>query len=342
MKICYLPGRERSYSRTRVLLKGMTEAGIRVIDCSYLKRSPLRYIVSFFRFLKEKDRCDVIFVGFFGQFIVPFVKIVTRKKILFDAFLSTYQTMTEERKAFAFGSLTAKFARFIDKFSAELADKVFLDTDQHIDYYSKEYGLNRDKFLKLPAGSDDSVMNELAGEASDDFIVHLHGEFQALHGAEYVMSAAKLLPEVKFQIIGKGNIFNKCRKKALSNTIFISSVSYRELAKLMAKASVCLGIFGDTRKADMVVPNKVYEALAMGKALVTADTPAVREVLIDGENALFCRKADPESLAKAIKKLKEDPVLRKKIALKGNTLFKEKYSSLLLGKIVLKAAEEIL
>ena len=125
MRVCYLPGRESSYSRTRVILKGMKETGLEVLDCSYPKKSFFRYISGFWKFLLSKKRSDVIFVGFFGQLIVPIVKLFTRKKVVFDAFVSVYQTMAIDRKSIKPNGILANVARFLDRLSCRLSEKVF-------------------------------------------------------------------------------------------------------------------------------------------------------------------------------------------------------------------------
>jgi glycosyltransferase involved in cell wall biosynthesis len=76
----------------------------------------------------------------------------------------------------------------------------------------------------------------------------------------------------------------------------------------LASAAVVLGIFGASRKAAMVVPNKVYQAAAAGRPLVTRDGPGVREVLGD-EHCLLVPPAAPEALASAVARLLEDDAL---------------------------------
>ena len=62
-------------------------------------------------------------------------------------------------------------------------------------------------------------------------------------------------------------------------------------------------------KAAMVVPNKVYQAAAAGRPLVTRDGPALREVLEPGAHCLVCPPGDPDALAAAVARLLDDPAL---------------------------------
>lgn len=346
--LCYIPGREQSYSRNRVLLKAMKQAGLQIIDCSSAKRTVFRYLLVMLRFLRYKRSCDIVFVGFLGHFLIPIIKLCTRKKIMFDVFVSVYMTMVIDRKKFSANGIPAKLARCIDKWSCRLADVIFCDTEQHKEYFIREYGIDRDKFHILPVGSDDSVMYPRDTKTVSDnrFPVHFHGEFQPLHGARYIVRAAALVPDIDFQMIGTGKELSACKQLAhdlrLTNISFLAPTSYEMLAEHMAQASVCLGIFGDTPKTQMVIPHKVYEALAMGKPVVTADTPAVRELLTDGEHALLCSAADPEALADALRKLKDNPDLRKNIATNGHAVFRSTCTPEQLGLRIKSTAVKLL
>ena len=97
-----------------------------------------------------------------------------------------------------------------------------------------------------------------------------------------------------------------------------------DISKKIKEADVVLGIFGATRKTQMVIPNKVYEGLALGKAVITADTPAIRELLTDHENVLLCKAGDPQDLANKILELKRDSGLRLRIGVNGHTIFTSK------------------
>ncbi len=55
-------------------------------------------------------------------------------------------------------------------------------------------------------------------------------------------------------------------------------VDYDTLHQHIADADVCLGIFGTSAKAANAIPNKAYQILAVGRPLVTRDSPAIREL----------------------------------------------------------------
>jgi len=61
------------------------------------------------------------------------------------------------------------------------------------------------------------------------------------------------------------------------------------------------------------LPKSALEALASGKPLVATDIPGCREAVIDGVTGFLVPPRDPAALAAAIKKLIDDPGLRKQM-----------------------------
>ena len=155
------------------------------------------------------------------------------------------------------------------------------------------------------------------------FIIEFHGNYIPLQGIQYIIMAAKIIQdkgidEIYFKIIGKGQTYKKVRELAndleLQNIKFIERVAIEKIVEFIKEADVCLGIFGDTDKTTRVIPNKVYEAAAMAKPIITADTPAIHELFTDRENILLCKRANSQDLADKILLLKNDIELSKKIA----------------------------
>jgi glycosyltransferase involved in cell wall biosynthesis len=325
IKVCFLPGRESTYARSRVLLKGLRQAGLIVHDCSSSNKGFLRYFSALGKFLKFERDSDLVFVGFFGQCLVPIVRLWTRRKIIFDTYVSAYQTLAFDRKAISPKGIPATLIRFVEKLSCQLADICLLDTEQHIEYFVKEYHLDRGKFHRSLVGAEYSEAARSATERPGRPIIHFHGEFQALHGVKFIVGAAKLLPQTKFRMIGSGRELDECISycKALEadNVQFISSVPFETLQKYIKEATICLGIFGDSQKTQLVIPIKVYEALAAGKPVITANTPAIRELLTHEKDVFLCNTADSDHLAWAIRTLLADEDLLNKIAANGHQTY---------------------
>jgi glycosyltransferase involved in cell wall biosynthesis len=118
----------------------------------------------------------------------------------------------------------------------------------------------------------------------------------------------------------------------LSNVTFRKPVPIYDLPDVISKSDVCLGIFGQTPKAQRVIPLKVYQALAMRKPVITGDTPAARSLLKDGESAILCPVGNPRALADAILLLRNNPDLCERIAEKGFQVFRERATSELIGR----------
>src|SRR5207342_1059580 len=86
-----------------------------------------------------------------------------------------------------------------------------------------------------------------------------------------------------------------------------------------------------SNKAQRVIPNKAYHALACGAPLITADTPAARELLRDGENALLVPPGDPAALALAMRRMAADPELGRALSRGGRSVYEKQASEEVLG-----------
>ena len=61
-------------------------------------------------------------------------------------------------------------------------------------------------------------------------------------------------------------------------------------------------------------PLKLFEYLALGKAIIGPAQPNIEEILSDGYNAVLFDPADPQAMPKAISRLCDDPALREHVA----------------------------
>ena len=156
------------------------------------------------------------------------------------------------------------------------------------------------------------------------------GKLIPLHGLETILAAARLAPELRFRVVGSGSSEALVAAKP-ANVEHVPWVEYERLPEELHRAGCALGIFGTSGKAARVIPNKAFQALACGTPLVTADTPAARELLVDGESALLVPPGDPEALADALRRVAADPELARRLSEGGLAAYREHASEDVLG-----------
>jgi glycosyltransferase involved in cell wall biosynthesis len=81
----------------------------------------------------------------------------------------------------------------------------------------------------------------------------------------------------------------------------------------LERAHVVLGAFGMTAKAGRVVPHKVYQGAAAGRAVVTGDAPALREVFTPRIHLWSVPRGDAAALAEALALMIRDPATRARL-----------------------------
>lgn len=346
MKVCYFGIYNPKYSRNVELIKGLKENGIEVIECRVDANEKNKHW-KLFKKHGEIKKYDLTIVGYPGHSLMLLVKFICKKPIIFDAFLSVYDSMIFDRKIYSQYSLKALKYWFLDWMSCRLADKILLDTDEHIKYFMKTFGIKKEKFQKIFLSCNNALFYprnypRKDNKNSEQFLVHFHGKYIPLHGVEYIIEAAKLLEteNIEFNLIGRGQTYREMmalsKKLITKNVNFIGFLPQEELIKFIAGADVCLGIFGKTPKAERVIPNKSYEIIAMKKPLITADTPAIRELFKNEENCLLSNVADSADLAQKILLLKNNSELRNRIAENGYKLYKEKLTPKILVQQLIK------
>lgn len=348
MKVLYFGIFDPMYGRNWVLINGLKRSGVEVIA---LRRPPGRFnmLKLFFDYLRSKITYDVMIVGFSGQETMFLARLLTRKPIIFDAFTSHFGGYILNRNKAPVRSLRAKYYRFLDAWSCKLADIVLLESKAYIDFFVKEYGLSPKKFRRIWIGANDERFKQLpVVERSSDgvFRVLFFGSYAPVQGAEYIVQAAKILEHERMLFIfcGKGQDGPKVRQLAdnlgLKNVSFLGLLDGEELRQELSRCDVSLGNFGDTPMAPLVISNKVYEALAMARAVITADTPANREFFNDDE-VVMVPMANPKALAEAILKLKNNPATREQLARRGHEKFLTAASPVVLGRELIAIIHEL-
>lgn len=289
---------------------------------------------------------DVYLVSYPGWFDVPVVRLVAsvrRRPLVFDPFLSLFDTMISDRGLRSPTSLVGRLAAAIDRWSLRLADVVIADTEPQLDFYRQIAGRLRSEGSVLPVGADDGLFAPRPNVNSEAGLVLFYGNFIPLHGAATIVEAAALLEQagINLVMIGDGPDRELVDQAIVRTGLSIERhgiVPLDELPAQVARAVVCLGVFGSSQKAGRVIPHKVYEALAMRKPVITREGPAVSS-MFSGDEVLTVPPGDPQALAEAIRSLARDPDRRGRVAAAGHEAYQRRFHEMPLAAELLQVFE---
>jgi glycosyltransferase involved in cell wall biosynthesis len=335
MTACLFGTYDRGHSANRLLRRALTDAGYapeelhepvweetRDKHASYFAGRSLaglagRWLAAGRRlgaaWRRRRGAPPLVVVGFGGQLDALLAARICRPRaaLVFVPLVSLTETLVEDRALFPAGGARARLVTALDRAAFRAADLVLADTDAHAAYF-RTLGAGPGRVATWHFG----VEPEFVAASARDVVprrVLFYGRYLPLHGIDTILAAsARLGDRADVVLVGSGP--ERPRMEALAARLG-ARVTWRDevpLAALpgeLAAAAVVLGVFGGGPKAGMVVPNKVYQAAAAGRPLVTRDGAALREVLEPGTHCLACPPGDPEALAGAIGRLLDDPSL---------------------------------
>jgi glycosyltransferase involved in cell wall biosynthesis len=271
---------------------------------------------------------DAVIVGYPGHLDVPVARLRARGlPIVFNPLVSLSDTLVSDRRRFEPDSLGARLLERVDRVAFDTADLLVTDTDADRRFFE---GLTGTAVEVCFVGAEERLFT--AGwSPPPDFEVLFIGKLIPLQGVDVVLEAARRLPELRFRLVGSGQLEPLLRDRP-DNVEHRPWIPYEELPGAIQRAGCALGIFGTSPKAGRVIPNKAFQALACAAPLVTADTPAARELLVDGESALLVPPGDAAALAGAIGRVAADPALAARLSSGGRDTYEREASEAVLGE----------
>jgi len=282
---------------------------------------------------------------------VPFVKKAVSIPVAFDPLVSRYMTKVFDRKTIWKYSPRALKNYIKDKRAFKYSDLILADTASHKEYYCSRFGVDPGKIIVIPIGvnTGDFYPLETSRDKNDTtLVVGFYGTFIPLHGIEKIIMAAHELrdrKDIRFDIFGTGPLAEKisllARKLHTDNIEFRGWVNYNDLQVIINNMDICLGIFGESIKTELVIPNKIFHYTACGKPVITRDTKGIREIFTP-EKDIIVSSNEPSEIAEKILLLADDPDRRKKIGRNALDLVQGKYNEMEITKSLVASFETLL
>jgi glycosyltransferase involved in cell wall biosynthesis len=342
LRVCYFGTYERAYPRNAQVIACLRRAGVEVAEEHVSVWDDLRegwsagpgraarLVAAEARLFTRRPRgFDAFIVGYPGHFDLPAARHGARgRPVVFNPLVSLADTLVSDRGRFRPGSLPARALEAVDRRALRSADLVVADTQTHAQFLAELAGLDLVEVCFV--GAEERLFSP-GWKPPERFGALFVGKLIPLQGVETILAAARLAPEIPFRVVGSGQLAKLLTDRP-ANLEHVPWVEYHLLPAELHGAGCALGIFGTTGKAQRVIPNKAFQALACGTPLVTADTPAARELLANGDSAMLVPPGDPAALADAVRALAADARLAERVAAGGRTAYERHASEAVLGE----------
>ena len=196
-------------------------------------------------------------------------------------------------------------------------------------------GVDAAKITVVPNGADLPPPAPRPADAPPRYVLYF-GALQAWQGVGAAIAAMARLLDTDLALVicsshpSRVGQALKARAERLGiadRIVWRHELPRDELAAWVRHAVATLAPIAETPRnlEQGCCPLKVLESMAAGTPVIASDLAPVRELVSHGEHGLLVRPGRPELLARAIRRLDDDPVLRERLGLNAEALVRSQY-----------------
>jgi len=236
----------------------------------------------------------------------------------------------------------------IEKYNLNSAAHIVVVSDALKDIILK-FGVDENKIIVNPNGIDESKYNpqikcddvKQKYNLENKIVIGFIGTFGQWHGAENIALAfGKLLkryPEyknnAKLFMIGDGVMMSAVKKYILEfdlqeNVVLTGLIPQYEGAKFLNACDILINATVPNPDGSEFFgsPTKLFEYMAVGKAIICSDMAQMSEILEQGKTAYMVEPSNIDELATAMKELVDDSELRRRLGNSARDEVIQKYT----------------
>lgn len=253
--------------------------------------------------------------------LYTFCGLLVAKAFHIPFILEVNAPLAFERSPLAF----QRIARLLERWLCSNATRTIVVSGQMASFLRSE-GVPDDRLTVMPNGVDPQLFDpSVSGEnvrarygLRRKVVVGFVGWLRSWHNLKFAVEAfaEDALAELggHLFVVGDGPAYEElvrlvAQRGLQSHVTFTGPVPRREIPRYIAAMDVAVQP-GATPYAS---PIKLFEYMAMGRAILAVAQPNIEEVLQDGENALLFPACDRSAFSKALARLLEDESLRQRL-----------------------------
>lgn len=195
-------------------------------------------------------------------------------------------------------------------------------------------GIRRERFANTP---DQKEARRTVGWPEDAFIVGYVGRLHTLSmdkGLDTLIAALRQVEDAALALVGGPDDMAEALRQhwvslglAESRFLCAGHVLPERVPLYLSAFDVCAMPHPWTEHfAYHTSPIKLFEYMASRRAIVASDLPGWADVVRDGETALLVPPGDVDALAAAIRRLRDDPALRERLAANAYARVMQRYT----------------
>jgi glycosyltransferase involved in cell wall biosynthesis len=208
----------------------------------------------------------------------------------------------------------------------------------------KRYGVAQDRIHVVPVWAVGKNLGPIPRHVNgfrrehqlqDKFVVMFSGNLELGGDMDTLIGALAELREdrdIRFVLISEGPRVKKFRemsaRAALPNVVFLPYQDRDMLAYSLSAGDVHI-VTNKKGLGGLRVPGKTYGILAVGRPILYIGEPCceVADLVRDHRLGFVIQEHDVQNLVSAIRKLRDDPVLRQEISVRARALFEADYQA---------------
>lgn len=244
------------------------------------------------------------------------------RRLRLPMLLEVNAPLYDERKKYD-GIALDRFARWTERYTWRGADYVLPVTRALADHVRRT-GVNDDKIVVIPNGINtrrfagiDTVQAKAVLGLSHRLVLGFVGFMREWHGLDQVIRLVSEQTADRYHalLVGDGParpaLERLARSLGVADRVTITGIVKRDrVARYIAAFDVALQPW----VVPYASPLKLFEYLALGRAIVAPALPNIKEILTDGKNALLYNPENAADFEDAIRRLCRDDELRARIA----------------------------
>ncbi len=240
-------------------------------------------------------------------------------------------------------------AKYLEKIYSLLSDKITV-VSKYIKEHLGKRGINKNKIEIIPNGVNIHLFNPEKFPHRFNYTIGYLGSLYSIRGIFKILEAfeivKKQIPQAKLLYIGDGRDRKKLEKeierKNLSDSVDITGrIPYPEVPQYLSKIDIGFIGWDNIEVMQGSSPLKLFEYLAMEKAVVGGTGGQIEEVLNKGYG-IHLEKLTPEKIAESIINLFKNPEKIKKMGELGRKYVLKNHSWDIISERYYKIYKELL